>query len=622
MSFCRVRNLTNDQERSQTRGFGFLLAGLFAMLMMVLAPVAQAQTAANGIVRGTVMDPGTAIIPGATVTLTPATGAPVVVASGSDGTYRVAAPAGVYTLTVAMTGFATLSKMNLRVIAGQTIVSDAKLVVGDQTQVITVTSEEVGVSVDANANASSTVIKGADLDALSDDPDELSSELTALAGPSAGPNGGQIYVDGFTGGQLPPKSSIREIRINQNPFSAEFDRLGFGRVQIFTKPGTDKLRGSLSVQGNENALNTSNPFLGAANAQPPYYTFFLMGSVTGPLSKFASYSVSGSKRTTQQNVIVDPTGFYSATASDTTPCAPGTVTGCSNFVFPVSARAVFQPQDRWDISPRVDIALGTKNVLTVRYQYEQGNTKNSGSGGNALLSTFSNQSSNENTIQVSDTQTFNAKVVNETRFEYQRSTSNVAANSSDANVVVQGSFISGGASTSLANSVSGHIELQNYTSVALQKHFVRFGGRLRTTGQSATNLPNAKGIFTYNYLLDPCSDATVTNKPATCVTPSATPCLSANTLGTSSYQCGTPSQFSLTTVQKATVSTRETDVGLYAEDDYKVLKNLTVTAGFRFETENAVSNHDIAPRVQVAYGIPRGNGKNPITVIRGGYGIF
>ena len=77
--------------------------------------------------------------------------------------------------------------------------------------------------------------KDKDLEALSDDPDELSNELSALAGPSAGPNGGQIYIDGFTGGQLPPKSAIREIRINQNPFSAEFDKIGYGRIEILTK---------------------------------------------------------------------------------------------------------------------------------------------------------------------------------------------------------------------------------------------------------------------------------------------------------------------------------------------------------------------------------------------------
>ena len=99
------------------------------------------------------------------------------------------------------------------------------------------------VNNDPDNNASATVLKDKDLEALPDDPDELEAALQALAGPSSGPNGGQIYIDGFTGGRIPPKESIREIRINQNPFSAEYERLGFGRIEILTKPGSDKWRG-------------------------------------------------------------------------------------------------------------------------------------------------------------------------------------------------------------------------------------------------------------------------------------------------------------------------------------------------------------------------------------------
>ena len=79
-------------------------------------------------------------------------------------------------------------------------------------------------------------------------PMSCNRSLEALAGPSAGPNGGQIYIDGFTGGQLPSKSSIREIRVNQNPFSAQYDSLGYGRIEILTKPGTDKLHGQLFAE--------------------------------------------------------------------------------------------------------------------------------------------------------------------------------------------------------------------------------------------------------------------------------------------------------------------------------------------------------------------------------------
>ena len=146
---------------------------------------------------------------------------------------------------------------------------------------------------EAGGNVSAIVLKGKDLDALSDDPDELQSELSALAGPSAGPNGGQIYIDGFSGGQLPPKSAIREIRINQNPFSAEFDKLGYGRIEIFTKPGTDKLHGQAFIMGNDSPFNTGNPF---TQTIPAYYSYMFNGTVSGAINKNSSFFVSGERR--------------------------------------------------------------------------------------------------------------------------------------------------------------------------------------------------------------------------------------------------------------------------------------------------------------------------------------
>jgi hypothetical protein len=80
------------------------------------------------------------------------------------------------------------------------------------------------LSVEATGNANQTVVAGKDLDILPDNPDELAAALQALAGPPVGPSAGEIYVDGFSNGTVPPKSSIREIRINQNPFAAEDDQ--------------------------------------------------------------------------------------------------------------------------------------------------------------------------------------------------------------------------------------------------------------------------------------------------------------------------------------------------------------------------------------------------------------
>ena len=184
-------------------------------------------------------------------------------------------------------------KPGIVIARGQPQVVNAQLSVAVEKQQITVTDTTTKVSVNPDENASALVIKGKDLEALSDDPDELQSELEALAGPSAGPNGGQIYIDGFTGGQLPPKSSIREIRVNQNPFSAQYDALGYGRIEILTKPGTDKLHGQLFADGNDSAFNTRNPF---ATEIPGYHSEMFNGNIGGPINKKTSFYVDGQRR--------------------------------------------------------------------------------------------------------------------------------------------------------------------------------------------------------------------------------------------------------------------------------------------------------------------------------------
>ena len=141
------------------------------------------------------------------------------------------------------------------------MVLDAQLTIQADTQVLNVDDEANSVSADPTSNGSALVLREKELAALSDDPDELSQQLQAMAGPGAGPNGGQIYIDGFTGGNLPNKSSIREVRINSNPFSPEYERPGFGRIEILTKPGTDTLHGQAFGQFNNEMLNSRSPLL-------------------------------------------------------------------------------------------------------------------------------------------------------------------------------------------------------------------------------------------------------------------------------------------------------------------------------------------------------------------------
>jgi hypothetical protein len=571
----------------------FVVFFSFAFVPMVASAQQKGAT-----VQGTVADPDEAVIPGATVTLTPASGKPLVTQSQSDGTYVFHnVPAGSYSETVTMQGFASFVKMGVRINSSQSLTLDAKMDIQAQQQEVQVTAQTAEVSVDADSNASSTVIKGKDLDALSDDPDELSSELTALAGPSAGPNGGQIYVDGFTGGQLPPKSSIREIRINQNPFSAEYDKLGYGRVQIFTKPGTDKLHGFFQMSGNASSFNTGNPLLNANVSpgqtpitQPPYHTIFMFGDVSGPLSSNSSFTLSGSHRSIQDNSIVN------ATEPASLGNCPAGQTSCSyQFANPT-------PNVRTDISPRIDLQLGEKNTLTTRFRYEQSDLLNQGVGNLSLPDTAYNGSSSEITLQMTDTQVVSSRVINETRFEYERDHSSQTPLNTTPSIIVQGNFTSGGAATGTFSDNQTHFELHNYTSIQLQKHFIRFGGRLRSTRDAQTSNAGSNGSFTYNCLLD---DG----------------CAADNQTGVvSSFENHQASQFSRTLILVPSVNATMVDLGVYAEDDWKPIPKLTFSYGIRYEAQNRLGeHHDVAPRLSFAYGL---GGSQPKTVLRGGFGMF
>src|SRR5208283_3154735 len=259
-------------------------AFIIALVILFLALTTSVAQTAPGALRGQVTDPSGAAITGATAVMTPATGSPITAQTNAQGMYEFKTlPAGKYSLTVVAQGFTLYENDNV-VVADQPLRLNVTMSIEVETQKLNVSDTAPTIDVNPSSNAGAIVISGKELDALPDDPDELQSDLEALAGPSAGPNGGQMYIDGFTAGQLPPKSSIREIRINQNPFSAEYDKVGYGRIEIFTKPGTDKFHGQFSVVGNASAFNSRNPFLGDA-AQTPYDSVIYMGNVGGPINK-------------------------------------------------------------------------------------------------------------------------------------------------------------------------------------------------------------------------------------------------------------------------------------------------------------------------------------------------
>ncbi|HWY09083.1 MAG TPA: carboxypeptidase regulatory-like domain-containing protein, partial [Candidatus Acidoferrales bacterium] len=363
---------------------------LFFLVMLLVVLPCPAQTP-TGVIRGQVTDPSGGTLVGATVLLTTPSGASMDTTTNKEGAYEFKnlAP-GTYEIKAVAAGFAMFDKSGVSLAAGQILRLDVPLTLEVQQQKIEVNSTSTQLDVSPQNNANSIILQGKDLEALSDDPDELSSELQALAGPSAGPNGGQIYIDGFTAGQLPPKASIREIRINQNPFSSEYDKLGYGRIEIFTKPGTDKLHGQLQMQGNASAFNSRNPFETAqAGVSPPgYNSEQYSGNIGGPINKKASFFFNIERRN------IGALNVVSATVLDP----------ANNFAIVPESVAVPNPQTRTNLSPRIDFQLTPNNTLTVRYQYFRDVATNANVGQFNLPETGSDTLGVEHTFQATDTQ--------------------------------------------------------------------------------------------------------------------------------------------------------------------------------------------------------------------------
>ena len=309
--------------------------------------------------KGVLSDDSGAVIPSASVSLT-GNGVQKAAVTQNDGTYTFSGLApGQYTVKATFPGFAPVSKAVT--VDGGTVQLPLQLTVTAEKQEVTVSAEAgPSVSVEPDNNATALVLKGEDLAALPDDPDDLSDALQALAGPAAGPNGGSIYIDGFSGGELPPKESIREIRINQNPFSAEYDKLGFGRIEILTKPGSDRYRGTLFLNDSDALFNSRNPF---STNKPDFSSRMFGGNFGGPISKRASFFLDFNRRQISDNELVNAVYLDPQTLTQS----------------PLQ-QAVVTPNTWTRIAPRVDYQLSTNHTLTGRLEYSWVNQSNQGIG--------------------------------------------------------------------------------------------------------------------------------------------------------------------------------------------------------------------------------------------------
>jgi hypothetical protein len=584
---------------------------LIAVGALNVAPT-WAQGTPTASIRGVISDPSGAVIPGAAVTLFKSGQQLRKAETDENGSFTLIAPPGTYSLRVTREGFTPYEFKTVNM-SSASLTLNAQLKIASENVQVDVNETVQGVSTEAGDNLGAIVLRQEDLQNLSDNPEDLADELQALAGPSAGPNGGQIFIDGFSGGRLPPKSAIREVRINQNPYAPEFDRIGFGRIEVFTKPGADQFRGSVELRFGDNFWNARNPFLQQSN-RPEYNTFGPSLNFGGPINKRSSFNLDLDWRRTDESALIN------ATVLD------------SNLSIVPFTGAILSPQRTFTINPRYDYAISDKHTFIARYQGDYGTDRNNNVGGFNLASRAITNESRNHSLQLSETAVLNAKTINELRFQFLWTKRGVDdPNFGTPGLVVQDAFNGGGSQAGDNFSRDRRFEIQDFISIIKGAHTYKLGGRWRFVNQADNSPQNFVGTYTFaSQVPSPVLDAGFNVVPGQFVSLTniqrfqrSQQLLARGFSGTALAQRGGLPDFFGINVGQPFLDVNQSDLGLFVQDDWKVKPTLTLSYGLRWEGQNNISdNSNFAPRFGMAWGIDGGKNRQAKTVLRVNAGLF
>lgn len=508
-----------------------------AAVLMTAAPAFARQSTSS--VRITVLDETAAVLPGAVVLLVGDDGVEHALQVDESG---VASAAGLkpgdYTVGASYPGFRpSTGTLTLKRGANQMRITLAVAI-----------SEEVTVAeTDASErrdNGFTTTLTQEEIDALSDDPDEMAEQLAQMAGPGA-----QIFVDGFRGGRLPPKDQIQQVRFRTNSYAAEYHDAGMVRVEVITKPGMGAWRSRVSFGFRDSALNARNAF---AEARPIEQVKRVQVSSQGPIVKgktSVTFSAEG-------NASYDAQTIVAATPA-------GDVRD-----------QVRRPNDVMNVNIRVEQALSAGNAIRAEYQRRTQDRSNLGVGDFDLLERSYTSESTTDTLRVRNTRLLGKKVFSELKFEFVQTASENTSFSSSPTLRVLDAFTGGGAGQSGLREGRQFIVDQS-VDWTIRKHALRAGLLFEAGQWDSTQQINANGTYTFSSLAD----------------------FEAGLARTFTRRVGDP-----------LVSYSQYQLGWYVQDDFRVTKNLQASLGLRQEVQtNLGDRFNLAPRAAVTWTVAKTN---------------
>ena len=530
-------------------------------MILLTATVGFAQSTK---LKGRVMDTSGGIMPGAHVKVLQGEKVIAEGDAGSTGDFEIPLNPGNYKVQVTFPDFDTFNQ-DVR-FAANTPSLQVKMTIGAITTVVDVTETATGVSVDSDSSLSTTTLTGDAIADLPDDETELAAYLQQIAGTRGGAGGqGNFVIDGFSGGRLPPKDQIQEIRINNNPYSTEFSGIGFGRMEIITRAGSGNFSGNFNYNMRDDALNAKNPFLGD-KPKPPFHSDTFNMNYGGPIIRGKLSANFGANRMAQEN-----TGTINAFIPD------GTPTGKS------FNDSVLSPSDNRGFNTRGQYAITRNNSLNFNYNYRSNSNKNQGAGGITLAERTSDRKSSNFDFQVRETAIIGTSMVHEIRFSTGRDTSDQHPKTVGMAINVLDQFNSGGGQNK-SNSRDWSYEGGNLFIFSKGRWQTKAGLQLTHETNHQVTENNFIGTYTFSSMTD--------------------------------YLAGKPLQFSKNTGNPL-LNSEQTEFGSFWQNDFKFSPKFTLSAGLRYESQTNLNDfNNLDPRVGLALGLTK------TSVLRAGAGVF
>jgi hypothetical protein len=488
--------------------------------------------------------------------------------TNDTGEFEIAVNPGDYKLEIAAPDFNTYTEM-VRVTPDSPPLSvTMQLAVIAQNVEVTETRNEI--SIDSDSSLQTTVLKQDFIDALPDDEDELTAYLQQIAGARGGPGGATFVIDGFTGGRVPPKDQIQEIRISNNPFSAEFSGIGYGRTEIITKAGTGEFHGNMNFDFRDESMNARNPFLttpGQEAKRPPSQTRNFQTNFSGPIIR--------NKLSLNLNVR----RFY----NENTNTIRAVIPGPDGQALPFSAPNI-SPNQNKNVNARSQFAINKNNTLFVNYQNQHQQRLNQLQGGATTLQDRAADSFSRNyEFQVRETAIVTKSMVHETRFEFRKDYSQSNPRLVAQAINVLDAFNSGGAqNNSVSNSRTA--EFGNLLMYSGNKWTVKTGFQALKRMDHSVQQNNFLGTYTFSSLSD--------------------------------YLINNPLQFTQTSGNPL-LDVNQFEAATFVQTDYKMTRRFNLSLGARYEAQTNINDHNnIDPRLGLAFELTK------TMALRGGVGIF